>query len=146
MSEARNEPFHILARQRNAAEFGMWIFLATEVIFFGGLFLGYITYRFLYPHGFDVAGRETNVLYGTINTALLLVSSGTMAAAVWAAKARLRPLVLIGLALTAALGLAFLGVKGLEYSEDVTKHLLPPSAISRSRSAAAGSSFPSTGS
>ena len=125
MTEALHEPFESLRRQRAAAEFGVWIFIATEAVFFGGLFLGYAVYRYLYPHGFEAAGAETNIVYGTVNTAILLSSSATMAVAVWAGKAKLRRHVMLGLALTALLGLAFLTVKGLEYHEDFSKSLIP---------------------
>ena len=127
MSGGLHEPFESLPRQREASEFGLWIFLASEAVFFGGLFLGYTIYRWLYPSGFDAAGAETNIYFGTINTALLLTSSATMAAAVWAGEARMRRGVLVCLGLTAALGLAFLALKALEYREDLHKHLVPGS-------------------
>jgi cytochrome c oxidase subunit 3 len=122
-----HEPFTDLSRQRQAAEFGIWIFLATEVLFFGGLFTGYTIYRFLYPDGFAAAGAETDIWYGTINTALLLTSSATMAVAVWSGRAGLRGTVLLGLSLTLVLGFGFLAIKGLEYHEDFQHHLLPSS-------------------
>lgn len=125
MSAGLNEPFSTLARQREAAEFGIWIFLATEMLFFGGMFTGYAVYRFVYPQGFAAAGAETDIWFGTINTALLLTSSATMAVAVWSGKEGHRGTVLTGLALTFALGVGFIVVKGLEYREDILHHLLP---------------------
>ena len=119
------EPFTSFERQRFAATFGMWIFLATEAIFFGGLFTGYTLYRFLYPDAFAIAGGHTKAWIGSANTAILLTSSATMAVAVWASKERMKPVVLTGLGLTAALGLGFLGLKGYEYATDVSEQLVP---------------------
>lgn len=124
-SSAVPEPFSSFERQRFAATFGMWIFLATEAIFFGGLFTGYTLYRFLYPDAFAIAGGHTKAWIGSVNTAILLTSSATMAVAVWASKERIKPAVLIGLGLTAVLGLGFLGLKGYEYYTDVTEKLVP---------------------
>src|SRR6185437_16104656 len=73
------EQYENLEQQKDASRLGMWTFLATEVLFFGGLFLAYIVYRFEYPEAFAVASRHTNVMYGTINTAILLTSSLWMA-------------------------------------------------------------------
>ncbi|WP_299843621.1 cytochrome c oxidase subunit 3 [uncultured Jannaschia sp.] len=122
-----NEPFLSWQRQREAATFGLWIFLASEVVFFGALIVAYGAHRFLYPAAFETAGAETNIWYGSINTAILLASSATMAVAAWAAEAGLKRTVLLGLSLTAALGLAFLVLKGFEYREDIHEHLVPGS-------------------
>lgn len=119
------EPFTSFERQRFAASFGMWIFLATETIFFGGLVTGYTLYRFLYPDAFAIAGAHTKAWIGSVNTAILLTSSATMAVAVWASKERLKPTVLTGLGLTAALGLGFLGLKAYEYWTDISENLVP---------------------
>src|ERR1043166_10338930 len=80
------EQFEDMPQQKEAATLGMWTFLATEILFFGGMFLGYITYRHAYPEAFAAASRHTIVLFGTINTAVLLTSSLTMALAVRAAQ------------------------------------------------------------
>src|SRR5215831_3779255 len=80
------EQFDDMPQQREAATLGMWTFLATEVLFFGGMFMSYIAYRHAYPHAFAEASKHTIVLYGTINTAILLTSSLTMALAVHAAQ------------------------------------------------------------
>jgi cytochrome c oxidase subunit 3 len=119
------EPWQTLSRQREAATFGIWIFIATEVLFFGGFFLLYATYRVTESAGFIAAARETNIWFGTANTALLLTSSLTMAVASQAAEVGLRRLTLIALSATIAFGLAFLVVKGFEYREDIEKHLVP---------------------
>ena len=122
-----NEPFLSWERQRIAATFGLWIFLASEVMFFGALILAYGAHRFLYPAAFATAGAETNIWYGSINTVLLLTSSATMAVAAWASEAALKRTVLLGLSLTASLGLLFLVLKGFEYREDIHRHLVPGS-------------------
>jgi cytochrome c oxidase subunit 3 len=122
---APHKPWRSLRREREAASFGVWVFIGSEVMFFGGALLAYAVYRTLYPDAFAAAGHETNIVYGTINTALLLTSSLTMAAAAEGARAGLRRLVIFCLAATAALGLAFLVVKGFEYAEDVHRQLVP---------------------
>ncbi len=139
MSDARTigddallrKPWDALARQREGATFGIWAFLASEVLFFGALFLAYTMTRIENPDAFAMAARETNVFYGTLNTAILLTSSLTMAVASQAASGTdaSRRLILWCLAATAALGLAFLVVKGFEYAEDIEKHLVPGPAF-----------------
>ena len=123
-----NEPFTAWGRQRDAATFGLWIFLASETVFFGGIIMGYAMHRHLYPQAFEAAGSQTNIWYGSVNTAILLTSSATVAVAAWAAEEGLQRTVCLGLALTAALGLAFLVLKGFEYREDVREHLVPGTA------------------
>lgn len=120
-----NEPFADLERQRLSAAFGMWIFLASEILFFGALFLSFTIYRQLHPQAMLEAARETNVVLGTVNTAILLASSVTMAVADKAAERGLKRHTLVCLAVTMALGISFLVVKGFEYREDLEKHLLP---------------------
>ncbi|EKE44602.1 heme/copper-type cytochrome/quinol oxidase, subunit 3 [Oceaniovalibus guishaninsula JLT2003] len=120
-----NQPFLRWSRQREATTFGLWIFLASEMVFFGALMMGYAMHRYLWPDAFEVAGAHTNIWYGSINTAILLTSSATMAVAAWAARDGLRRTVLTGLGLTAALGMAFLVLKGFEYREDFNEDLIP---------------------
>lgn len=122
---ALHKPWGSLRRQREAAEFGLWVFLGSEVMFFACALTGYAVYRVLWTEPFSVAARETNVVFGTVNTAILLTSSLTMAAAAEGARAGLRRMTLICLGLTIAFGLAFLVVKGFEYREDIEKHLVP---------------------
>jgi cytochrome c oxidase subunit 3 len=117
--------FDDAAQQRDTATFGMWIFLATEVLFFGGLFLGYTVYRLAYPQAFQEAGRHTLLLFGTVNTAVLLVSSYCMALAVRSAELEQRWKTCGFLLLTAALAAAFLGIKGVEYAHEIHEGLLP---------------------
>jgi cytochrome c oxidase subunit III len=122
---ALRKPWRSLRRQREAAGFGLWVFLGSEVMFFACALTGYAVYRTLWSEDFAAAARETNVVYGTLNTAILLTSSLTMAAAAEGARAGLRRLTLACLAATIAFGLAFLVVKGFEYREDIEKHLVP---------------------
>jgi len=126
-AELLKEPWEDFRRQRRAGKFGIWIFLASEVLFFGALLLAYTVCRIDHPDGFAAAGRETNIWYGSINTAVLLTSSLTMAVASQAAEAsdKLHRLVLACLAATAALGCVFLVIKAFEYHEDIEKHLVP---------------------
>lgn len=121
------EQFDDIDQQRDAAKLGMWIFLATEVLFFGGLFLSYTIYRFTYGHVFVEASRKLAVVLGGTNTAVLLISSLLMALAVRAAKLDQRR-ALIGLLLgTAVLGCVFMSIKGVEYHKDFVDHLVPGS-------------------
>ncbi|HKS84691.1 MAG TPA: cytochrome c oxidase subunit 3 [Pseudolabrys sp.] len=124
-SAAVHEPWHDIARQREGVSFGIWVFLASEVLFFGGLFLTYFVYRIEYGEAFKIAAKETDVFYGTLNTVILLTSSLTMATVGRAAEAGFRRMALGCLAATAALGSAFLVVKGFEYYDDISKGLLP---------------------
>jgi cytochrome c oxidase subunit 3 len=128
MSDSRTalaDQFDDLAQQKEASTLGMWTFLATEILFFGGMFMSYITYRHLYPHVFALASRHTILLFGTINTAVLLTSSLTMALAVHAAQENQTRRLVRFLLVTVFLGCCFLGVKGLEYHQDLNEHLWP---------------------
>ena len=89
MAEARtvlSHQFDTLEQQHDSSWLGLWTFLATEVLFFGGLFTAYVVYRNAYPDAFAEASQHTNLLLGTLNTAVLLTSSLTMALAVHAAQ------------------------------------------------------------
>ncbi len=122
---ALREPWSDLRMQREGVGLGMWIFLASELLFFGGLFVSYAVYRSFNEDAFRLASAHTQILYGSINTALLLTSSFTMTIALRAATAELRSLTLVCLGVTAALGIVFLACKGLEYREDLKEHLFP---------------------
>jgi cytochrome c oxidase subunit 3 len=124
-SPVLHEPWPNIARQKAAMTFGVWAFIASEVLFFGGLFLAYTIYRHLYPDGFVHAARETEVVYGGTNTAVLLTSSLTMAMAVKGSQAGFRRMTLWCLTATLALGLTFIVIKGLEYHSDLDKGLWP---------------------
>lgn len=109
--------FDDLEQQHDAATLGMWIFLATEVLLFGGLFAAYTVYRLLHPHDFAAGSRTADVLIGAFNTGVLLCSSLTMALAVHAAQAANRRQLLGFLTATMVLGGVFLGFKSYEYYE-----------------------------
>ncbi len=117
--------FSSLDQQRDADTLGMWTFLATEVLFFGGLILCYTFGRFSYPQIFEAASHRLYIGYGGPNTAILLCSSLTMALAVQAAQLGNRRLLVALLSVTAAFGGAFLAVKGFEYHTDYVEHLVP---------------------
>ncbi len=119
------EQFDDIDQQRSAAQLGMWIFLATEVLFFGGLFLSYTVYRFTYGDVFVEASRRLDVVLGGTNTAVLLVSSLLMALAVRAAQLDRRRLLVQLLLGTALLGLVFMSIKAVEYHKDYVEHLIP---------------------
>ena len=109
---------------------GMWVFLASEVLFFGGLFLAYLYGRTHWPQGWAAASRHTDVVLGTVNTALLLTSSAAVALAVACEEdARQRRWTVRLLALTATLGAAFLVVKGFEWHAEWDEHLFPGPAF-----------------
>ncbi len=117
--------FDTLEQQRESASLGMWIFLITEVMFFGGLFTAYVVYRSRAPELFAAGSYELDILLGGINTVVLICSSFTMAVAVRGAQLGQRRVLVWFLVLTGVLGLAFLGVKAVEYSEKFAHHLVP---------------------
>ena len=117
--------FDSLEQQREATTLGMWVFLVTEVLFFGGLFLVYSVYRGWYPGAFAAASHELDVTLGTINTAALITSSLTMALGVRAAQLGQRKPLMMFLVLTIALGSLFLGIKTVEYAHKFAEHHVP---------------------
>jgi cytochrome c oxidase subunit 3 len=119
------EQFDDVEQQRSAAQLGMWIFIATEVLFFGGLFLSYTVYRFTYGQVFVETSRKLDVVLGGSNTAVLLISSVVMAFAVRAAKLDQRRMLTWLLIGTALLGCVFMSIKGIEYYNDYLDHLVP---------------------
>jgi cytochrome c oxidase subunit III len=126
--EARPELRHHFAdeqQQRNAASLGMWWFLGTEIMFFGGMFCGYLVYRRIYFPEFAAASRSLNLWIGTVNTAVLICSSLTVAQAVRAAQLGKRKLQVQLLLATIFFGLVFLGVKGYEWKEKYEEHHIP---------------------
>jgi len=112
-------------QQREAAELGMWAFLLTELMLFGGFFTGYTAYRSAYPEAFAQGSHHLDVLLGGINTAVLICSSLTMALAVHAAQAGKRKGQVLYLLLTIVFGAVFLGIKAVEYSHKFHEHLVP---------------------
>jgi cytochrome c oxidase subunit 3 len=128
MAEARGalaEQFEELPQQQEASTLGMWTFLATEVLFFGGMFLSYITYRSTYPQAFAEASKHTIVLFGTVNTAILLTSSLTMVLAVHSIQENNVKWTVRYLLFTIAFACAFLVLKGFEYHQDLDERLWP---------------------
>jgi cytochrome c oxidase subunit 3 len=118
--------FDSLEQQLYASTFGMWVFLVTEVLFFGGLFMAYILYRIWYPEMFLAASHHLNIALGAVNTAVLIGSSLTMAYAVNAAQRGAKPKEQVfWLVATMILGAAFLGIKVVEYSDKFEHHLIP---------------------
>jgi cytochrome c oxidase subunit 3 len=105
--------FDDLAQQHEASNLGMWAFLLTEVMFFGGLFVGYTVYRTAYLPGFIEGSHHLDILIGTLNTAILISSSLTMALAVHAAQEGRPQRLSRFLLLTMLLGLVFLSFKAM---------------------------------
>jgi cytochrome c oxidase subunit III len=126
MSEARlAAQFVDMRQQHDVARLGMWVFLATEVLFFGGLILAYCVYRTSYPEGFAEAARHTKIAIGTANTAILLTSSFLVAWAVTITRLGESRFAALLLWAAALLGLVFLGLKGVEYNLEYRERLLP---------------------
>lgn len=119
------EHFGTRENQDEATEFGMWVFLATEVMFFGPLLIGYAYARHRDPAGFAEASRHTDLLIGSLNTAVLLTSAMIMSFAIRAARLLQRRALLIYLSAAALLGLLFLALKGYEYHDDLDENLVP---------------------
>jgi cytochrome c oxidase subunit 3 len=117
--------FEDLDQQHESANLGMWAFLITEIMFFGGLFVTYIVYRTRYPDAWVNGSHELNVWLGALNTTVLIGSSLTMALGVRAAAQGRNGLVAIFIFATLLLGLTFLGVKVVEYTEKWHHHLIP---------------------
>ena len=121
--------FDNLEQQKEAASLGMWVFLVTEVMFFGGLFLAYLIGRAWYPGAWAAASHEMIVWAGTVNTAVLITSSLTMALAVNAAQEGHRRMLITCLILTILLGCVFLGIKAFEYYSEYVEHHFPGSGF-----------------
>jgi len=117
--------FESMGQQVDATSFAMWLFLLTEIMFFGGLFTAYLIYRNWYYPAFVAGSHQLNIFWGTANTAVLITSSFTMAMGVWCAETRRKSGLVLCLTLTFVLGLAFLGIKTIEYGEKVEKHHVP---------------------
>jgi len=117
--------FDTLEQQRESASLGMWVFLITEVMFFGGLFTAYVVYRSTLHGVFDAGSHALDIRLGAINTIILIGSSLTMALAVRGAQLGNRRTLATFLILTLVLGTAFLGIKAFEYSEKAAHHLIP---------------------
>lgn len=117
--------YHDARHQSQTALSGMWLFLATEVLFFGGLVFVWLTYHRMHPDGFKAAAEHANLLIGSINAAVLLTSSAVFTWGVDAGRLGRNDKVLRACAITVLLGLTFLTLKGIEWHEDFHEHLVP---------------------
>ena len=117
--------FDSMEQQKESSTLGMWLFLVTEIMFFGGLFLAYVIYRTKYPEAFLLGSNSLNVVLGGINTAVLIGSSLTMALAIWSAQVNWRRGIVIFLVATIALGGTFLVIKMFEYHDKFVEHHVP---------------------
>jgi len=117
--------FQTMEQQKESATLGMWIFLATEILFFGGMFLTYTINRHTYPAIFAECSKSLDLKLGGFNTVVLIASSLTMAMSVWSAQVGKKKLVTLFLVLTLLLGSVFLGVKAIEYHAKYEEHHIP---------------------
>jgi len=119
--------FEEMDQQRAAGNLGMWVFLVTEIMFFGGLFATYTIYRSLHPQAFEIGSHLLEVQFGATNTAVLICSSLTMALAIHSAQTGKSKSTIIGyLIATMILGAAFIGIKlYFEWYHDYVEHLVP---------------------
>jgi len=117
--------FEDIEQQNESYIVGMWIFLATEVMFFGALFLTYTLYRWNYQRDFYIAHEHLDVTLGAINTSVLLFSSFTMVMAVQSAQLKRRMHVIVYLLITLACAFTFLIVKYFEWTSKFADHLYP---------------------
>ena len=120
--------FDTEAQQKDAATLGMWIFLITEIMFFGGMFAVYTVYRSWYPDVFAIASSSLNEIIGALNTGVLLLSSFTMVMAVRAGQLGQQKMIVIFLILTLLFGGIFLGVKAYEWNQKFEEHHIPGQA------------------
>jgi cytochrome c oxidase subunit III len=117
--------FTDMEQQKDAASMGMWVFLVTEIMFFGGMFAAYLVYRYWYYGAFVLGSTSLNIWFGAINTGVLICSSLTMAMAVHSAALGARKSLIMFLILTMLLGGIFLGVKAKEYYDKYVEHHIP---------------------
>jgi len=117
--------FQTLDQQKETATLGMWVFLVTEILFFGGLFLAYTINRHAFPTSFGIAGNMLDLSLGFGNTVVLIASSFTMAMSVYCAQTSQKKWIPVWLIATLALGTVFLGIKFVEYKQKFDHHLIP---------------------
>jgi cytochrome c oxidase subunit 3 len=122
---ALQHQFQTMGQQKEAAVLGMWAFLLTEILFFGGLFMAYMLYRTWYHDAFVAASTSIALFWGALNTVVLIGSSLTMALAVRAAQTSQRQATVNWLIATMFLGCVFLGVKVIEYADKFEHHHVP---------------------
>ncbi len=119
------EQFRTPEQQRDTASIGMWVFLITELMLFGGLFMAFTVYRMYYPQAFDAGSGDMSIVLGSLNTAVLICSSFTMALAVHSAQAGNQKLLALFLIATIIIGALFLGIKFTEYYQHYLDHKVP---------------------
>lgn len=130
-SSVKDKPKHLKHyfvdsdQQMDASKMGMWVFLVTEILFFGGLFAAYIVYRAWYPELFFMASVELDAFWGTVNTAVLISSSLTVAMAIRSAQLNQIKGLIINLWITIGLACVFMVIKYFEYVEKFGKGILP---------------------
>ena len=122
-------------REHTSAKLGMWLFILSELLLFGGMFILYSAYRYKNPVDFHHASRELEVLLGTLNTVILLTSSLSMAVSISALQRGQRPLSMVLLVVTMALGLLFLVDKGFEWGTKIEHGIYPnsPALLARAK-------------
>jgi cytochrome c oxidase subunit III len=125
MTAPLHHQFETFEQEKDTAELGMWIFLATEVLFFGGLFTAYTVYRLTYSAAFAAASHELDATIGGTNTIILLTSSFFMVLATRTARLGDGRATRRNLLLTCLLGCAFMALKAHEYHDDFEKNLWP---------------------
>ena len=124
-AHAHAHQFADAEQQKEASTLGMWAFLVTEILFFGGLFTAYALYRWSFPAAFAASSHHLDITLGAFNTAVLIASSLTMALGVHAAQLGRTKSLALFLVLTMVLGGVFLGVKAVEYTHKYHEHLIP---------------------
>lgn len=112
-----------------ASKTGMWLFLFTEMLLFGGLFIVYAVYRYINSTAFHLAAHELSVFIGTANTIILLISSATIAMAITAVQLKNKKFALFLLGATILLGLLFLANKYIEWGGHIKEHIYPGSSV-----------------
>ncbi|HWR14316.1 MAG TPA: cytochrome c oxidase subunit 3 family protein [Terriglobales bacterium] len=123
--QALRHHFATMQQQRDSATLGMWIFLVTEILFFGGLFTAYLVYRTMHYPAWEMGSEHMSFVLGTTNTVILLTSSLTVALGVHAAQVGKPKVTAILLLITILMGFGFLGIKGMEYHEHYVHGLVP---------------------
>ncbi|MGB6974700.1 MAG: cytochrome c oxidase subunit 3 [Terracidiphilus sp.] len=117
--------FETMAQQNDTTNFAMWLFLLTEIMFFGGLFTAYLIMRNWYYPAFVEGSHHLSIFWGTSNTAVLITSSFTLAMGVWCAHTHRKNGLVLFLVLTFILGLGFLCIKGIEWHQEWVDHHVP---------------------
>ncbi len=119
------EQFRTPQQQRETASIGMWVFLITEVMLFGGLFMAFTVYRTMYPTAFVEGSADMSIVLGATNTIVLICSSLTMALSVYSAAVGNQRMLAIFLFATMILGAVFIGIKFTEYYQHYRGHTVP---------------------